>query len=42
MKPLDRDAAYLWDMLDAAKQAAVLSEGVGLERRLSSVQPSFR
>jgi uncharacterized protein with HEPN domain len=32
MKPLERDAAHLWDMLDAARQAAEFAAGLGLEQ----------
>ena len=41
MKPLERDAAYLWDMLDAAKQAAELSDGIGLERLLEDIRTRY-
>ena len=41
MKPLERDAAYLWDMLDAAKQAAVLSDGIGLDGLLDDVRTRY-
>jgi uncharacterized protein with HEPN domain len=30
MKPIERDAAHLWDMLDAAKRVAEFSKGLGL------------
>jgi len=38
MKPLERDAAHLWDMLDAAKQVAGFSAGLGLEQLLSDTR----
>lgn len=41
MKPLERDAAYLWDMLDAAKQAAELSDGIGLDGLLNDIRTRY-
>jgi uncharacterized protein with HEPN domain len=41
MKPLERDAAYLWDTLDAAKQAAELSAGIGLDQLLDDVRTRY-
>lgn len=41
MKPLERDAAYLWDMLDAAKQAAELSDGIGLDDLLEDIRTRY-
>jgi len=41
MKPLERDAAHLWDMLDAAKQAAELSAGVGLDQLLEDIRTRY-
>ena len=35
MKPEDRDAGYLWDMLDAARETSELMKGVTLEALLS-------
>lgn len=41
MKPLERDAAYLWDMLDAAKQAADLSADFDLDRLLKDIRTRY-
>lgn len=41
MKPLERDAAYLWDMLDAARQAAYLSDGIGLDDLLNDIRTRY-
>ena len=41
MKPLDRDAAYLWDMLDAAKQAAELGNGIELDGLMEDVRTRY-
>lgn len=38
MTPLERDAAHLWDMLDAAKQVAGFSAGLGLEQLLADTR----
>ncbi len=35
MKPLERDAAHLWDMLDAARQAMEFSEELTFEQLLN-------
>ena len=32
MQPEDRDAAYLWDMLEAAREARAFTAGVDLQR----------
>ena len=34
MRPAERDAGYLWDMLRAAREARALVEGVEMERLL--------
>lgn len=34
MRPEDRDAAYLWDMLDAARTVLRITAGVGSDRYL--------
>ncbi|NIP71816.1 MAG: DUF86 domain-containing protein [Gammaproteobacteria bacterium] len=41
MKPLERDAAYLWDMLDAAKHAAELSADIDLDRLLEDMRTRY-
>ena len=41
MKPLERDAAHLWDMLDAAKQAAEFSANVNLDQLLAEVRTRY-
>lgn len=41
MKPLDRDAAHLWDMLDAARQVAEFSAGLGLEQLLADARTRY-
>jgi uncharacterized protein with HEPN domain len=41
MKPLERDAAYLWDMLDAAKQAAEISDGIALDDLLNDTRTRY-
>ena len=41
MKPLERDAAHLWDMLEAAKQAAELSKDTGLDQLLEDVRTRY-
>jgi uncharacterized protein with HEPN domain len=38
MKPEERDAAYLWDMLAAARESQVLVEGVTLEMLMSDLR----
>ena len=37
MKPLEQDAAHLWDMLDAARQAADFSEKLSYEQLLNDL-----
>jgi len=41
MKPLERDAAHLWDMLDAAKQAAEFSADVDLDQLLAEARTRY-
>ncbi len=41
MKPLERDAAHLWDMLDAAKRVAEFSKGLGLDVLLADERTRF-
>ena len=41
MKPLERDAAHLWDMLDAAKRVAEFSKGLGLDALLADERTRF-
>lgn len=41
MKPLERDAAHHWDMLDAARQAAGFSAGIGLEKLLADTRTRY-
>lgn len=41
MTPLDRDAAHLWDMLDAARQVAEFSTGLGLDQLLADARTRF-
>jgi len=36
MRPEERDAAYLWDMLEAAKEVADMTTGVTLETFLNN------
>jgi uncharacterized protein with HEPN domain len=38
MKPEERDAAYLWDMLEAARESRVLMEGVTSEILVSDLR----
>ena len=38
MKPEDRDAGYLWDMLETAREARELMQGVTLETLLSDIR----
>ncbi|MBI2509045.1 MAG: DUF86 domain-containing protein [Betaproteobacteria bacterium] len=38
MKPEDRDAGYLWDMLQTAREARELMQGVTLETLLSDIR----
>ena len=38
MKPEDRDAGYLWDMLETAREARELMESVTLEMLLSDTR----
>jgi uncharacterized protein with HEPN domain len=38
MKPLDRDAAHLWDMLDAARQAADFAADIDLHQLLAQTR----
>lgn len=41
MKPLERDAAHLWDMLDAARQAAGFSSGLTLDQLLADARTRY-
>ena len=41
MKPLERDAAHLWDMLDAAQQAAAFSVGTDLDHLLADARTRY-
>lgn len=41
MEPLERDAAHLWDMLDAAGKAAELSAGIGLDQLLEDIRTRY-
>ncbi|HYQ73297.1 MAG TPA: HepT-like ribonuclease domain-containing protein [Gammaproteobacteria bacterium] len=41
MKPLERDAAHLWDMLDAARQTAGFAAGIGLDQLLADVRTRY-
>jgi len=41
MKPLERDAAYLWDMLGAAKHAVILSDQIDLETLLDDMRTRY-
>ncbi len=41
MKPLERDAAHLWDMLDAAKRVAEFSVGISLDQLLSEARTRY-
>ncbi|MGD8842705.1 MAG: DUF86 domain-containing protein [Gammaproteobacteria bacterium] len=41
MKRLERDAAYLWDMLDAAKQAAEFSAGMDVDQLLGDARTRY-
>jgi uncharacterized protein with HEPN domain len=41
MKPLERDAAHLWDMLDAAQQAAEFSAGIDLDQLLADARTRY-
>jgi len=41
MKPLERDAAHLWDMLDAAQQAAGFSAGIDLDQLLADTRTRY-
>ena len=38
MKPEERDAAYLWDMLEAARESSVLMEGVTADSLMSDLR----
>jgi len=38
MRPEDRDAGYLWDMLQTAREARELMQGVTLETLLSDIR----
>jgi uncharacterized protein with HEPN domain len=38
MTPLERDAAHLWDMLDAARQAAQFAADLGLDQLLGDAR----
>lgn len=41
MRPPERDAAHLWDMLDAARQAAELSANIDLDRLLEDMRTRY-
>ncbi|UCE77386.1 MAG: DUF86 domain-containing protein [Gammaproteobacteria bacterium] len=41
MKPLERDAAHLWDMLDAAQQAAEFAAGMELDQLLADARTRY-
>lgn len=41
MTPLERDAAHLWDMLDAARQVAEFSAGLALEQLLADARTRY-
>jgi uncharacterized protein with HEPN domain len=41
MKPLERDAAHLWDMLEAARLAAELSKDTGLDQLLEDIRTRY-
>ena len=41
MRPLERDAAHLWDMLDAAKQAAGFSASLSLDELLDDTRSRY-
>lgn len=41
MNPLERDAAHLWDMLDAARQAAEFSAGINLDQLLAETRTRY-
>ena len=41
MKPLERDVAHLWDMLDAAQQADEFANGIALDTLLSDTRTRF-
>ena len=41
MRPLERDAAHLWDMLDAAQQAARFSAGIDLDQLLADARTRY-
>ena len=41
MKPPERDAAHLWDMLDAAKQATEFAADLELEQLLADVRSRY-
>lgn len=41
MKPADRDRAYLWDMLDAARRARRIVEGIDFEAFIGDERTSL-
>jgi uncharacterized protein with HEPN domain len=41
MKPPEHDAAHLWDMLDAARQAASFSLGLDLDQLLDDLRTRY-
>lgn len=41
MKPLEGDAAHLWDMLDAARQAKAFSDELTLEQLLDDARTRY-
>jgi uncharacterized protein with HEPN domain len=41
MTPVERDAAYLWDMLEAAEQVVALSAGIDHEQLLRDVRTRY-
>jgi uncharacterized protein with HEPN domain len=41
MKPLERDAAHLWDMLDAARLATEFAAGIDLDRLLADARTRY-
>ncbi|MGA7802556.1 MAG: HepT-like ribonuclease domain-containing protein [Gammaproteobacteria bacterium] len=41
MKPLERDAAHLWDMLDAAKQAAAFTATLDFDQLLADARTRY-
>lgn len=41
MRPLERDAAHLWDMLDAAKQVATFATDMDLAQLLADARSRY-